>query len=164
MARSRCTQRGIGIGGTAGGERIAEFAGAAVVDFGGADGTQPDVAAGFQAAVVGAAVLDPDLDLRADGGDAAVALAFGLVRVGGRECAQVHPGAAAPSGGIVAVHEGVVRDFASIPRLCVYTETVRSQESQEKVKKGRMIGGLLRFAPGRLRARKHRAPWCCGVR
>ena len=27
-----------------------------------------------------------------------------------------------------------------------------------------MIGGLLRFAPGRLGARTVRAPWCCGIR
>jgi hypothetical protein len=28
----------------------------------------------------------------------------------------------------------------------------------------RMIGGLLRFAPGRLGARQDRAPCCCGIR
>jgi hypothetical protein len=35
---------------------------------------------------------------------------------------------------------------------------VRSREQQEKQEKKRKIGGLLRFAPGRLEARKLRAP------
>lgn len=48
-------------------------------------------------------------------------------------------------------------------KLCVYTETVRSREPQEKVRKEKKIGGLLRFAPGRLGARKARAPLCCGI-
>jgi hypothetical protein len=101
------------------GEGVAEFGGATVVDLGGADGAQPDVAAGLQTAVVGGAVFDPDLDLVADRDGAAVALAFGCVRVGCRECPQVHPCAASPSGRIVAGHQGVVRNFASIPRQCV---------------------------------------------
>ena len=105
--------------GLPGGECFAEFGGAAVVDLGGADGAQPDVAAGLQPAVVGAAVLDPDLDLVADRDGAAVALPLRCVRVGGRERPQVHPRAAAPSGRIVAGHQGVVRNFASIPRQCV---------------------------------------------
>ena len=102
-----------------GGEGVAEFGGAAVVDLGGADGAQPHVAAGLQAAVVRGAVLDPDLDLVADGDGAAVALPLRSVGVGGREGPQVHPRSAAPSGGIVAGHQGVVRNFASIPRQCV---------------------------------------------
>jgi hypothetical protein len=44
------------------------------------------------------------------------------------------------------------------------TETVRSLERQEKQATGRMIGGLLRFAPGRLGARTVRAPASCGIR
>jgi len=40
---------------------------------------------------------------------------------------------------------------------------VRSQERQEKQGQGRMIGGLLRFAPGRLGARKLRAPSGCVI-
>jgi hypothetical protein len=67
-----------------GGKCVAEFGGAAVVDLGGADGAQPHVAAGLQPAIVGAAVLDPDLYLIADRDGAAVALPQWCVRVGGR--------------------------------------------------------------------------------
>ncbi|MGB6454843.1 MAG: hypothetical protein WBH47_10180 [Streptosporangiaceae bacterium] len=102
-----------------GGEGVAEFGGAAVVDFGGADGAQPHVAAGFQPAVVRGAVLHPDFDPVTDRDGAAVALALGCVRVGGGEGPQVHPCAAAPSGRIVAGDQGVVRNFASIPRQSV---------------------------------------------
>src|SRR5258708_8064732 len=58
-----------------GGERGPQFAGAAMPDLGGADGAQPHVAAGLHAAVVSAVVLAADLDLRANLGDPAVALA-----------------------------------------------------------------------------------------
>ena len=139
-----------------GGEGAAEFGGAAVVDLGGADGAQPHVAAGLQPAVVRGAVLDPDLDPVTDRDRAAVALPHRGVRVGGRECPQVHPRSAAPSGRIVAGHQGVVRNFASIPRQCVRGSAGWNVGERE------MIGGLLRFAPGRLGARQDRAP--SGVR
>ena len=130
-----------------GGEGVAEFGGAAMVDLGGADGAQPDVAAGLQPAVVGGAVLDPDLDLVADGDGAAVALPHRRVRVGGGEGPQVHPS-----------RRGAIRRDRRRPpgggsKLCVYTETVRSREPKQEEMWGRMIGGLLRFAPGRLGAR-----------
>jgi len=41
---------------------------------------------------------------------------------------------------------------------------VRSREPPERVRKEKKIGGLLRFAPGRLGARKARAPLCCRIR
>ena len=114
-----------------GGEGVAELGSAAVVDLGGADGAQPDVAAGLEAAVIGAAVLDPDLNFSADRDDAAVALPHRRVRVRGREGAQVHPGAASPTGRIVAGHKAVVRNFASIPRQCVRGSVRRSRGSRE---------------------------------
>jgi hypothetical protein len=97
-------------------ERGAQLASAAVVDLGGAGRAQPDVAAGLQAAVVSAAVLDPNLNLRADRDNAAVALPFWCVGIGCRYRPQVHPRAAAPSGGIVAGHQGVVRNFGASSR------------------------------------------------
>jgi hypothetical protein len=53
----------------------------------------------------------------------------------------------------------VVRNFASIPRQCV-----GGNAGGRRRRETEMIGGLLRFAPGRLGARKGRAPWSCGSR
>src|SRR5262245_54864440 len=49
-----------------GGEGVAEFVGATVVDLGRADGAEPDIAAGFQTAVVSGAVPNTDLHPVAD--------------------------------------------------------------------------------------------------
>jgi hypothetical protein len=38
-------------------------------------------------------------------------------------------------------------------KLCVYTETAWSRERMKKQREEKKIGGLLRFAPGRLGAR-----------
>ena len=57
-----------------------------------------------------------------------------------------------------AIRPGRRRPPGGGSKLCVYTETVRWRERQEKETKGRMIGGLLRFAPGRLGARQDREP------
>ena len=112
-----------------------------------ADWAQPDVAAGFQAAVVGVAVLDPDLDLIADRDGAAVTLPLGCVRIGGCDGPQVHPRAAAPSGWIVAGQQGWFETLRLYRDSPVAGAAGTGQWDRE------MIGGLLRFAPGRLGAR-----------
>src|SRR5258708_37805328 len=100
-------------------ERSSEFLGATVMDFRGADRAQPHVAACLDAAVVGTAVLDADLDLRANRDDPAVALALGCIRIGGRDRSQVHPRAAAPSRWIAARPPRQGPNFALMPRQCV---------------------------------------------
>jgi hypothetical protein len=74
-----------------------------------------------------------------------------------------------PSPAGSSVHRGAIqwdrrRPPAGGSKLCVYTETAWSREGKKKQgKEEKKIGGLLRFAPGRLGARKARAPLCCGI-
>jgi hypothetical protein len=105
----------------------------------------------FQAAVVGGAVVAPDLYPIADRHGAAIALPR---RVFPGRRPRVRAGSSVRRG---ASHWDRRRPLGGGSRPCAYTETMHSRDRQEKETKGKEIGGLLRFAPARLEAHQGRA-------